>query len=238
MKNLFLLFKGELFRLLKYKIMWFGIGLSLIWILILSLSAQTEAKALMPYLLVMDTGMMAIILLSSSFYYEKQENTIKSVFVSPILVGQILFAKILSSLVMSVGSIILVGLTMLIVHGVFINYALAIIYVILSTLAHIAIGYIIVFYSIDFTSFLIKYMGVVLLLMLPTLLVMLNLVNSLGEYFALLSPSYAVQFLIGSLFEKADIWKMVISICALVTISAVLYPLVVYPKFKAFAIRG
>lgn len=238
MKNLFILFKGELFRLLKYKILWFGLGLSLIWILVLSLSAQAEAKALMPYLLVMDTGMMAIILLSSSFYYEKQENTIKSVFVSPILVGQILVAKILSSLVMSVGSIILVGLTMLIVHGVLINYLLAIIYVILSTLAHVAIGYIIVFYSIDFTSFLMKYLGVVLILMLPTLLVLLNLVNSFGEYFALLSPSYAIQFLIGSLFEKTDIWKMVISICALVTISAVLYPLVVYPKFKAFAIRG
>ena len=238
MKNLFILFKGELFRLLKYKILWFGLGLSLIWILVLSLSAQAEAKALMPYLLVMDTGMMAIILLSSSFYYEKQENTIKSIFVSPVLVGQILVVKILSSLVMSVGSIILVGLTMLIVHGVLINYLLAIIYVILSTLAHVAIGYIIVFYSIDFTSFLMKYMGVVLILMLPTLLVLLNLVGSFGEYFALLSPSYAIQFLIGSLFEKTDIWKMVISICALVTISAVLYPLVVYPKFKAFAIRG
>jgi hypothetical protein len=238
MKNLFILFKGELFRLLKYKILWFGLGLSLIWILVLSLSAQAEAKALMPYLLVMDTGMMAIILLSSSFYYEKQENTIKSIFVSPVLVGQILVVKILSSLVMSVGSIILVGLTMLIVHGVLINYLLAIIYVILSTLAHVAIGYIIVFYSIDFTSFLMKYMGVVLILMLPTLLVLLNLVGSFGEYFALLSPSYAIQFLIGSLFEKTDIWKIVISVCTLVTISAVLYPLVVYPKFKAFAIRG
>lgn len=238
MKNILTLIKGEVIRLFKYKIMWFALALSLIWVLILSLSPETEAKALMPYLLVMDTGLMSIILLSSSFYYEKQENTIKSVFVAPVLVLQILGAKIISSLLMSVASILLVGLTMLLVHGVVINYLLAIIYVVLSTVAHIAIGYIIVFYSIDFASFLMKYMGVVLILMLPTLLVLLQVIDASSEYLAMLSPSYAIQYLIGSLFESKDLGKIFICVADLIIIPALLFPFVVYPKFKEYAVKG
>ncbi len=238
MKKLLLLIKGDIIRLLKYRILWFSFALSLIWVLILALSQEAEAKALMPLLLVMDTGVMSIILLASSFYYEKQENTIKSLFVSPVLIVQILGSKIISSLLMSIASIVFVSLTMLIVHGVVINYLLAIVYVVLSTLAHIAIGYIIIFYSVDFASFLMKYMAMVLILMLPTLLVFLGIIDTSTEYFAIISPSYAIQLLIGSLFESQDILKTILSIFVLTIVPATLFPLVVYPKFKAFAIKS
>ena len=78
----------------------------------------------MPFLLVMDTGMMAIILLASSFFYETR-NTVKSLFVSPVLVSQVLkqivfFADDEHSFNH------FVSLTNLFVHGVVINYVLAI----------------------------------------------------------------------------------------------------------------
>jgi len=238
MKNLFFLLKNEILRLFKYKILFFSLALSLIWVLILSISLEAEAKALMPLLLVMDTGLMSIILLASSFYYEKQENTIKSLFVSPISVIQILGAKIISSLFMSFSSIILISLTMFLAHGVVINYLLAIVYVILSTLAHIAIGYVIVFYSVDFVSFLMKYMVIALLLMIPTLLVILHIIDVADEYYALLSPSYAIQYLINSLFVNPEMEKVIFSISVLTIVSAVLFPTVVYPKFKAYAIQS
>jgi ABC-type Na+ efflux pump permease subunit len=238
MKSWFVLLKGEISRLFKYKIMWFGIGVSLIWVLVLSLSAEAEAKALMPFLLVMDTGMMSIILLASSFYYEKQENTIKSLFVAPISITQLLSAKIVASLLSGIISMALVGLAMLIIHGVVINYALALLYVILSTLAHVALGYIIVFYSVDFMSFLMKYMGIAVLLMIPVLLVMLDVINDDTLFLAFLSPSFAAQYLIESVFVSKDGWLIGLGIGVLVAVPALLYPLVVYPKFKAYAIRG
>jgi ABC-type Na+ efflux pump permease subunit len=238
MRSWFHLLKGEVARLFKYKIMWFGIALSLIWVLVLVLSAENEAKALMPFLLVMDTGMMSIILLASSFYYEKQENTIKSLFVAPVSVTQLLSAKIVASLLSGVISMVLVGLAMWIVHGVFINYALALLYVVLSTLAHVSLGYIIVFYSVDFMSFLMKYMGLVILLMVPVLLVLLDVINDDNIYLAFLSPSFAAQYLIDSVFVAKDGWLLALGIGVLVAFPALLYPLVVYPKFKAYAIRG
>ncbi len=238
MKNLFILIKGDINRLFKYKIMWFGIGLSLIWVLVLSLSAKAEAAALMPFLLVMDTGMMAIILLASSFFYEKQENTVKSLFVSPVLVSQVLISKIVSSLTMSIASIIFVSLTMLFVHGVVINYVLAILYVVISTMAHVSIGYIIVFSSRDFTSFLMKFMGAILLLMLSTLFVFLGIIDDSTEYLAILSPSYAIQFLMDSLFVTKEIGKVLTATAVLTVIPSLLLPLVVYPKFKSYAMKG
>lgn len=238
MRNLLILIKGEIIRLFKYKILIFGFIFSILLVFVLALSAKSEAQALTPFFLVMDTGMMTIILLAASFYFEKQENTAKSLFVMPVSIAQILFAKIVSSLISSVISIVLVGLTMLIVHGVIINFALAIIFVTISALAHVSIGYIIVFISRDFTSFLMKYMGIVLLLMIPALLVLLNVISKEGEYFAILSPSYAIQFLMGSLFETKEIGKIIFGIIVLIFVPSLIIPLFIYPKFKVYSTEG
>jgi hypothetical protein len=238
MKTWLTLFKGEIIRLFKYKILWFGIALSLIWVLILALSSENDARALMPYLLVLDTGMMSIILLASSFYFEKQESSIKTMFVAPVSITQILSAKVVASLLSGIISMALVGVAMLAIHGVFINYALAFFYAILSTLAHVALGYIIVFYSVDFMSFLMKYMGIALILMAPVLLVMLDIIPDNLRFTAFLSPSYAAQYLIGSLFVTPEWQYVLFGIISLLVIPGLLYPLVVYPKFKAYAVRG
>jgi len=238
MKSFFILLKGEIVRLFKYKILWFGMAVSLIWVLVLVLSEKDEAKALMPFLLVMDTGLMSIILLASSFYYEKQEGSIKTLFVAPISLVQLLSAKIVAGLLSGVISMVLIGLGMLIVHGVVINYALAFLYVILSTLAHVSIGYILVFYSPDFMSFLMKYMGVVIALMVPLLLVMLDIIPANLEFLALLSPTYGSKFLIESVFVAKDWWNVLVAIGVQIAIPALLYPLVIYPKFKQYAVKG
>lgn len=238
MKTILRLLKGEIVRLFKYKILWFGIALSLIWVVILTLSQAAEAKALMPFLLVMDSGMMSIILLASGFYYEKQESTIKSIFVAPVSLSQLLIAKVLATLLSSIITMVLVGLGMAIVHGVIINYGLALLFIILSTLTHVAIGYVIVFYSRDFMSFLMKYMVVVIVLIVPVLLVTIDVIPQESEIFALISPSYAVKFLMDSIFFEKEIWTTLFGCLVLVAFPAILYPLVVYPKFKQYAIKG
>jgi ABC-type transport system involved in multi-copper enzyme maturation permease subunit len=238
MKSWWTLFKGEVIRLFKYKIMWFGIALSIIWVIVLALSAEADAKALMPFLLIIDTGMMSILLLASSFYFEKQEGTIKTMFVAPVSLTQILSAKVVATLLSGVISMVLVGLAMFIIHGVVINYALAILFVMLSTLAHVSIGYIIVLYSIDFMSFMMKYMGVAIALMIPVLLVVIDVIPASSEALAFISPSYAAQYLIDSLFVAKDGWLIALGVGVLIVIPSLLLPLVVYPRFKQFAIRG
>ena len=62
MSNFLRLLKGEFIRLVKYRIVLFGLIVSAIWVLILALSAKAEAEMLFPYLVTMDTGMMSIVL--------------------------------------------------------------------------------------------------------------------------------------------------------------------------------
>lgn len=238
MRNFWIVFKGEAIRLFKYKILVFGSLVSLLWVLILALSKETEAVALLPFLIVVDTGMMSIILMASSFYYEKQEGTIKTLLVAPVSVVQILLAKMVASLISSVISMILIGLTMLVVHGVWINYALALLYVSVTTLAHIAIGYLLIFKSRDFMGFMMKYMVVVLAFMIPSLLVALDLIPSTWRFLAFLSPSYAGQFLVDSLFVDVSLWKILAAFSWLIALSGVLYPVFVYPQFKDYAVKG
>ncbi|MCK7489769.1 MAG: ABC transporter permease [Anaerotruncus sp.] len=44
----------------------------------------------------LDAGMMSVILLSASFYMEKQESTIKTLLVTPVSLAQVLAAKVIA----------------------------------------------------------------------------------------------------------------------------------------------
>jgi ABC-type multidrug transport system permease subunit len=242
MKNWFVLLLGELIRLWKYKILLFGVLVSLIWVLIVSLVSKTEALSLMPMLLVLDTGMMVIILLASSYYYEKQEGTIKTLFVSPIHSIQLLSAKITSTFVSGMISMILIGLAVWIIHGInTINYPLAFLYVVLSTLAHVSIGFLLIFSSIDFMSLLMKYSMLTLILLLPSVLEPLGLIPENIRWISFLSPSYASQVLMNSLITPISptIQENVgIAIIALIVLSTLMYPFFIYPAFKKEATKS
>ncbi len=238
MNKLWIVFKGEVIRLFKYKILLFGSLVSIIWVIILALSQEEEAVSLLPFLLVLDTGMMSIILMASSFYYEKQEGTIKTLLVSPVSVAQILLAKMMASLISALISMTLIGLTMLIVHGTVINYALAFAYVSVTTLAHVGIGYLLIFKSKDFMSLLMRYMVLALVFMAPSLLIALDLIPDSLQFLAFLSPSYAGQFLVDSLFIQQPLWEILLALLVLSALSAILYPLFVYRQFKDYAVKG
>ncbi len=238
MRNLWIVFKGEVIRLFKYKILLFGSLVSFIWVIILALSQKDEAVGLLPFLLVLDTGMMSIILMASSFYYEKQEGTIKTLLVAPVTVAQILMAKMIASLISSIVSMTLIGLTMLIVHGTILNYVLAFLYVCITTLAHVAIGYLLILKSKDFMGLLMKYMVLALVFMTPSLLIALDLIPESLRFLAFLSPSYAGQFLVDSLFVQQPLWEVFVALLVLVALSAILYPIFVYRQFKDYAVKG
>jgi len=94
MNNIWKLFKGEIVRLFLYKVVFFAVLVSSIWVLIISLLSASEVKTLLPFVVVMDSGLMSIILLGPMFYYEKQEGIAKSLLVAPISVAEILIAKV------------------------------------------------------------------------------------------------------------------------------------------------
>lgn len=232
MKAFLVLFKSEILRLIHYKIIFFGLFVSFLWVIVLALTSFQEAQVLMPQLLTLDAGLMTIVLIGSSYYFEKQEGTLKALLVTPIQPGKILLAKILSSFVPSLLSVTLITLTMGLIHNYWIPLVLALLFIILATTAHISVGFVLMFLSPDFMSLLVKYMGVAFLFYLPLILIPFDLIPVSIQWLGYLSPSYGAQFLIQSLLGNEPASEALLAILFLVLLPGLLFPLYIYPRFK------
>jgi len=232
------LYKGEIHRLFKYKIIFFGFLVSIIWIIIVALSDQTTAQALVPTLIVMDAGMMSIILLAASFFFEKQEGTIKTLFVTPVPLSWILLAKVASAMTSGILSMLLVAGSAWIVHGIATNLLLMGIYVLFIVAGNTAIGYVFILSSKDFLSMLVKLSMVLILFYIPSMLVPLGIIPKRLEFIALISPVYSGSFLIESLYSDLPTAQIVFAIVYLGVVSTTIYPFVVYKKYQKVAVQG
>lgn len=238
MSNIWKLFKEEIVRIFKYKIFYFSIGVTFIWLVILALVDSNTAKDLAPTLILMDAGIMSIVLLGSSFFLEKQEGIYHSLFVTPIPLYYVIVAKILSAIFMAIISYVLITMTLLIFHGIVINYLLLLLAVILTVFSHTAIGYLITLYSKDFMTMLTKYMVVMLAFFVPIFLLEIGIIPLELDYLCLISPSYAAQYLFEGAFINNDVVKEILSCLYLIIIGISLYPLVIVKKFAKEAILG
>ena len=237
MKTFFALIKGEVIRLWRYQITLFGLIVSGIWIILLAVVNKEEANALLPQLIVLDSGLMAIILLGASYFYEKQEGTMKALLVSPTSPSILLTSKIIGTLMGNLLSVVLMWLTMVIIHQSIFPLLPALGLVMIITITHISIGYVLIYWSKDFMDLLLKYTFVVLILFIPTILVSLNILTDGLENLAYLSPTYSGQILIAQLWNTST---ASITVAWLLTIlyPLVLFPFYILPQFRKEAIRA
>ncbi len=237
MNSLLHLLKGELIRLVKYKIIFFGILVSVIWILVLAFQTPEQAVALMPLMVATDSGLMAIVLIGAGYYFEKQENTIKSVLVSPVSMVQVLIAKILSAVFTALISAVLVVGSNIIIHGLDVAVLKLLLFMFAVVISHTAIGYVVILRSPDFLSMLVKYSGLVILFYVPTLLMALGIIGDEWNLLALLSPTYAAEYLIASAFAPKATLDTILAFIYLLVLGVGIYSGYVYNKFKKNAIE-
>lgn len=238
MKRFLHLVKGELVRLVKYKIIFFGILVSFIWVLIIYFTDEQTAISLAPSLVLMDAGLMSIILLGSGYFLEKQEGTLHAMLVSPMKLSWILAAKVISAIVVALISLFIVVGSVLIIYGNVLHFLPMLFYMIIVVLAHTSIGYWMALHANDFMQMLVRYMGLALLLVSPILFMGLGMIPSGLEFIVYLSPSYAGQTLFESTFKEVDTWRMLLSFAVLVILPLVVYPVFVYKQFCKVAVEG
>lgn len=238
MNKSFHIFLSEVRRLIDYKIIYFGFVVTFLWVIVLAVTNEQEAISLLPQLLILDAGLMTIILIGSSFYFEKQEGTLKAILVSPVQTIHVILAKVCASLVPSLLSVSLMTLTMGIIHAYWLSFPLALLIIMMATVAHLSLGFILMFTSPDFMSLLVKYTLFAFLLYLPSILVPLNLITPDWEWIALISPSYAAQYLIQGLFVNISSMNLWLSVLFLIALPSLLFPLYIYPQFKKETMRA
>lgn len=239
MNNITKLLKGEIQRSIKYKILPISLLTSVIWVIIFLLISADEAKSIAPLFLFTDVALMSIILVGSSYYLEKQEGTINSVFMLPIKLDEILIAKFISSMFLAFESVIIIAVSLYLIHGVYFNYFLLLFYVIVSAMAHTAMGLSLALYAKDFNSLLGLLFTFMLIFTLPTIFYSLSLISENFEVFLFLSPSHCANLLMNYAISSKPIdWKVVLSVVYQLFIAFGLFKYVIYPKFKTNTVRG
>lgn len=233
-----ILIKGELMRLIRYKILHISAAVTLIWVAIAALLSGAEAAEFAPMLIFVDSGTMSVMLLGAMIYFEKQEGTLKTTFITPVKIWQILFAKIFSAVLLGLMSSLLISLTVIIVHGVAVQILLLLLYTVLIVGASCALGFVFIFMSKDFNALLVNYMMFFLVMITLSVLFMLNVLPASIADLQLISPLYVAYSLIASTFGDVQIHTVIISILYNIVLSAVLFRYYIGKKLKSFSIGG
>lgn len=232
------LVQGEMVRLYKNKILPISIFVSLIWVLLIVFSSAKETGGLLPMILVVDAGMLGIIYLAVSFYLEKQEGAIKSLFVAPVGANEILISKIIASIISSLISTTIIILTFFFAHHQKVNLLLLFVNTVLIVLAHSAIGFTIILNCRDFAQMLGIYAAYAILFFLPTVLYTLEIIPKTWETLLLISPTHSSLILLESPFRDVDFKLELLAFLYILILGLSLLVFYVKKKFKTNSVQG
>lgn len=236
MNLFFKLFKGELERMVSYRILPVAVGTSLIWVGIFALLSSEESRRFASLLLYMDSGLMSLLLAGAFHHLERTDGTIKTMLVLPVATWTILTAKAMAAAALGLLSALVVSLSLLFLHGIRMDYLLLALFTFVTAVTHAGIGLVLALRSRDFSATL----GWVMLLMLLSLLpVILHLTGAIPESFSwalLVSPSgaatAALDFATGN---TSDRMRALLGVAWMTLVALVLYRFPVLRLFRRHA---
>jgi len=239
MSKLARLIKGEIKRLIRYKILPVSLATAAIWIgLFLFISAE-EARRIAPLVIFVDVATMSILLLGASHHLEKQDGTIRTMMVLPVSLGQVLTAKAVGSMLLALESAVVTAAALYVIHRITFDYVVLLLFVVVAGAAHAAIGLVLSLNSKDFTSMLGLFVIYLFVFTIPSILFSLGVVDAKYEWLFMISPSHAANHLISSAVRGEYEFGMAVGGCVyLAVLAAVLFRFAVYPKFRDNAARG
>lgn len=239
MTNILRLIGGEFKRLVNYKLLARSLVTGLVWVLVFLLISKEDARDVAPMLMFVDVSIVLMMLLGASFYLEQQENTIKSMMVLPVSVGQILLSKTVSSLVLTLVTVAITCTSVYLIHAISFNYALLLLFVILAALAHAALGFTLALSGKSFDSMLIMVIVYVVIFAVPSILLAMDIIDVQYEWMVMVSPSHAARLLFSSVVSGEYDWGKTLFSCTYLSfLAGMLMRFVVYPKFKSRAVKG
>jgi len=239
MKQMLLLIKGELIRMVKYMILPVSTAISLLWVILFLLLSASESLTLAPLFIFTDVALMSIIFIGASHHFEKQEGTIKSMMMMPVSIGEIIVSKALAAMVMALESTVVVILGLGFIHGIWVDVGPLLLYVVVSSLAHVAIGFTLSLLSRDFTAMLGLLMGYMLVFAIPTIFYTFEIIPQRYGWMLWISPSHVASNLIsGTISEVLGALNVIGGLTYLIMLAAVLFRFAVFPRFKSHAVRG
>ena len=239
MKNrLIYLIKGELLRLIKYRVITISVLLASLWSIILFFVELDIFQVVLPMIILVDATMMSMMYIGAVMFFEKKESTMSSMLVTPSKNSELILSKIIANTIHNFLSSALIVAVFIIIKEVQVNYFLITIAIILVTLFHTSLGLFLSYYQKDFTSLLMMVMTFSFLLVIPSILVMVGVFNDPAwDYILLINPVHSASIIISNSFLPNTIdWQFYTSIGYLLIFGIVLYRFLILPKFKDYAV--
>ena len=231
------LFWGEVIRLGRYNLFAASMFVSAIWVGILHFLNVEDVTTIVPQLIFLDVTTMATLLVGVSLIYERDEDTLRTLMVTPISKNQYLLGKVLANIVPSILSLTVMYAYSKLFKTIQINYLLLLGAVVLVSFFHSLIGILLTYFSKSFTDLLMIIIAIFIIFLLPVILVEFNIITdeifTKGTY---ILPTKAALMVIMGTTGIIDTWEIIISIIYLIASSLVLYYLA-YKYFDLYAIR-
>jgi len=238
MSNFMVLLQGELQRMKKYHIITASFITALIWIGILQFSSIKDVTNLFPIFIFVDATSMSMLMIGVTMFFEKQEGILKSLFVSPINKIQYISAKTFANISSNLTTLIVLYIYSILVKEVHVNIFMLIGAVVLIAIFHSLVGFVLTFYSKDFTSMLIGMLKYSFVLTIPVLLVQLSVIKSsfISNILYFVPTKAAMTLLQIASNTSIKSWEVVIALTYLIIGSYLLF-IFVLKKFDQFAVK-
>lgn len=237
MSNFKTLLLGDLQRMRRYNIFTASIVISLLWIGMLHFTTIQDIGTVLPLLLFVDATSMAILLIGVTIFFEKQEGTLKTLLVAPISKGEYILAKTFANVISNIKSLLILYIYARIFKEINVNILGLIGAVILVSFLHSMIGFLLTYYSKDFTGLLMGMMKYAFVLMIPAVLEQVGIIKSeLISNLIYILPTKASMLLLQASVGGVETWEIYFSTLYIVVLSGLLLTLVLR-KFNDFAVK-
>lgn len=238
--RLLILVKGELERLHKYNFTFISVLVAIIWGAVLYFLEDDAFATILPFVLMLDATMMAIMYVGSVMYFEKNESTISTLIVTPITNSELILSKTIAYTLHNLLGSILIILAFVFIREVQINYFIMIGGIMLATAFHTIVGISLSYFQKDFTGMLVQIMVLAFILFIPSVLVQLSILEgAFWDYLLLINPIDAATVIISAgLTELVEIdWTYYFSLAYLLLGGIILFRFHTLPKFQDYAVK-
>lgn len=240
MKNRFLLLiQGEFQRLHKYGFTNVSLLVTIIWGVVLYFLDNDFIGAFLPFVLLIDATMMAVMYVGAVMYFEKNESTISTLLVTPIKNSELILSKVIAYTLHNIISAVLLVAVFVILKDVQVNYLLIFIAILIATLFHTIAGIILSYFQKDFTGMLVQIMLLAFALFIPSVLVTFGVLKGeVWEYIMLINPIDAAGELLAGGFKGYEYgFDYYFSLGYLLIGGGLLFRFVALPGFQNYAIK-
>jgi fluoroquinolone transport system permease protein len=229
---------GDWQRFRKYHLITANLILLTIWVLATLAMDKEQLTQFLPFIFLMDSTVMTMVLIGTAIFYEKQEHTIDAILTSPVSQTEYLSAKVTTGIVNSLVTLAFVTVTIWLVKGVMFNhwaYLLPAIIVVAGF--HAMLGIALTYGAKDFTAIMLRSVVYMFLIWLPAVFTLFGIIpDTVVRYLLILPPASAARLLTAGVSTVAG-WQLVFGYLYLVPLCVVLYVGVVKPGFQRYVVR-